>query len=119
MFERKYDYILLEGERLFWGLHPRGLAYKALSAMLNRLWNYKDAYMLFICDYKVPYSNNLAERDFRLCKTQQKVSGCFRSWAGVVCFAVLRSFISTTRKRDQPMLPAIQSLFAKSTNIAG
>ena len=58
VFEHKYDYILLEGERLLEGLHPRGLAYKALSAMLNRLWTYKDAYMLFICDYKVPYTND-------------------------------------------------------------
>jgi len=99
VFEHKYDYILLEGERLLEGLHPRGLAYKALSAMLNRLWTYKDAYMLFICDYKVPYTNNLAERDFRLCKSQQKVSGCFCSWAGVVCFAVLRSFISESYHR--------------------
>jgi transposase len=67
----------------------------------------------------VPFTNNLAERDFRLCKSQQKVSGCFRSWGGVVCFAVLRSFISTIRKRSQPLFPALKSLFTKSTNIAG
>ena len=41
----------------------------------------------FLCDYRVVFTNNLAERDLRHCKTRQKVSGCFRSWRGLECYA--------------------------------
>ena len=119
LFERRYDCLLVEGEAVLEGLHPKGLAFRELSAMIDRLRTYKDAYMLFMRDFRVPFTNNLAERDFRLCKTQQKVSGCFRSWGGLVCFATLRSFISTARKRNQPLLPAVKMLFAKPVHIAG
>ncbi|MDR2176150.1 MAG: transposase [Synergistaceae bacterium] len=61
-----------------------------LRRMLNRLRDYKAAYMLFINNYDAPFTNNQTERDLRPCKTKQKVSGCFRLSAGSVSkFAVL------------------------------
>ena len=59
----------MAGEAVLEGLHHRWLAFKELNAMVDRLRTYKDAYMLFIRDFRVPFTNNLAERDFRLCKT--------------------------------------------------
>jgi transposase len=66
--------------------------------MVNRLRDYKAAYMLFIEDYNAPFTNNQAERDLRPCKTKQKVSGCFRSWRGLEVFAAVSGYFSTLKK---------------------
>jgi len=69
--------------------------------------------LLFVKNYDAPFTNNLAERDLRPCKTKQKVSGCFRSWDGLLCFANIRSFISTAKKRSINLLDAFSSLFSQ------
>jgi len=76
-------------------------------AMLNRLTAYKDCYLLFIRDYKAPFTNNLAERDLRFLKTKQNVSGLFRSWDGILNYMNIRSFISTLKKRKMNLFSAI------------
>jgi transposase len=53
----------------------------------------------FLTDPSVPFTNNLAERDGRMMKLRQKISGGFRSEQGAVDFAVVRSLISTARKQ--------------------
>ena len=75
-----------------------------LRKMLERLRCYKDSYLLFMKDYSAPFINNLTERDLRPNKIKQKISGCFRSWAGIVAFARIRSFSSTVRKRNLGLL---------------
>jgi len=63
-------------------------------------------------DFQVPFDNNLAERDLRMMKVQQKISGTFRSKKGGSDFWRIQSYISTIRKHDVNLIDAIHSVFA-------
>jgi len=66
--------------------------------LLERLINYEDEVLRFMTDERIPYTNNQGERDLRMSKVQQKISGCFRSMQGAYNFARIRSYISTCIK---------------------
>jgi len=113
-FECDYDCLVEKGHAALAKLKAKALGRDELRRMVNRLKNYKECYLLFIRDYAAPFTNNLAERDLRPCKTKQKVSGCFRSWSGALRYAKIRSFISTLKKRSGNLFDSISLAFAAS-----
>jgi transposase len=94
-------------------LGQRGrLAQSDARNLLDRITKHKAAYLRFVTDFRVPFDNNLAERDLRMSKLQQKISGCFRTPQGANIFCRIRGYISTLRKQGYDLLPALFSLWS-------
>jgi transposase len=88
------------------------VAQSAPRNLLDRIIEHKAAYLRFVTDFRVPFDNNLAERDLRMSKLQQKISGCFRTDDGANAFCRIRGYISTLRKQGHDLLPALLSLWS-------
>lgn len=80
--------------------------------LLLRLFHYKQDVLRFLYDPAVPFTNNDAERDLRMMKCKQKISGGFRTAQGAEQFARIRGFISTIRKQGLSIISSIQSIFS-------
>ncbi len=79
--------------------------------LLNRLCGYNDKILAFMYDF----DNNLAERDLRMTKVKQKISGTFRSKDGAKAFTRIRGYVSTVQKNGLNALDCIKS--ASTSNI--
>jgi transposase len=84
---------------------------KTAINLLDRLKKWKKEVILFAIDFSVPFDNNLAERDLRMMKLKQKISGCFRSVQGAMDFSNLRSVIASAKKQNINRFEVIYNLF--------
>jgi len=82
--------------------------------LIARLRKHRNEVLRFITDLRVPFDNNLAERDIRMPKLKQKVSGCFREETGVKHFATIRSYLSTLRKQSANIYQSLVLTFQGS-----
>jgi transposase len=90
----------------------RGRARRSPAArLLARLDAHRDEVLRLLDDTRVPFDNNQAERDLRMVKLQQKISGCWRTPAGAAAFLALRSYLSTARKHGRNPLAVLGQLF--------
>lgn len=106
---RQYRALLAKGRRL----NPRqpSRAQSKAANLLTRLEDYDLSVLAFLLDPEVPFTNNTSERDMRMAKVRQKISGCFRTFEGARVFARVRSYISTCRKQKQNILQALCDAF--------
>ncbi len=80
---------------------PPGPVERRHRALARRIRRRLDDYLRFASDLQVPFDNNPAERDIRMVKIKQKVSGCLRTLTGAQDFAAMRSYLATAAKHGR------------------
>jgi len=118
-FHKRYLQILDAGYRQnpaaeLYDPRPRRGRKKQTKArnLLDRFRDHPDSILAFMRDFSVPFDNNLSERDLRMMKLRQKISGTFRSFNALVDFCRIRSYVSTARKNGLNALDALRRVFA-------
>ena len=112
-FDAEYDAILQRGFQTNPPPEPAGTRKRGRPKqsppknLLDRLQKHKAGILAFMYDFDIPFDNNLAERDIRMVKLKQKISGAFRTLAGAHTFCALRSYISTVRKQGGNVIAAL------------
>jgi len=79
--------------------------------LLDRFHDHPDGILAFMRDFAIPFDNNLSERDLRMMKLRQKISGTFRNFDALVDFCRIRGYVSTARKNGLNALDALRRVF--------
>lgn len=114
-FGERYDALIGEGKKLSpppprTGKRGRP-ALGPAGSLLARLESHRADVLRFATDFTVPFDNNQAERDVRMVKLQQKISGGWRSEHGAKSFLDVRSYLGTARKHGQSAMVVLRELF--------
>ena len=83
---------------------------KRHNALARRLLDRQDDYLRFTTDWRIPADNNGSERDIRMIKLRQKVSGCLRTLTGAQQFCAIRSYLSTAAKHHKRLFEVLVML---------
>ncbi len=110
-YSNRYDQILIEGVKANKSTRNR-LAKQEEKTLLNRLVKYKKNHLLFLYDFRVHYSNNMSEKDLRICKNRQKMAGGFRTVSGRQMYCRILSFIETIKRRRKNIFQSIKELIS-------
>jgi len=110
-FAQRYDAVLEDGAQANPPPPPTGKRGRPkrgkAGSLVDRLREHKEATLAFMTDLTLPFDNNQAERDIRMTKVREKISGCFRTPTGAARFCRIRGYISTLRKQGRPILTAL------------
>jgi transposase len=126
-FQSRFDAVIEEARKLYGALQkkqrnrrrgsiiPDSPLRTAGRKLARRMEAKKEQVLRFMQDFSVPFDNNQSERDLRMIKVKQKISGCFRTEKGAEDFCKLRSYVSTMRKQGYRAMEAIRSVVAGKT----
>lgn len=123
--QKRYRNILTRGEKELPSIPPKqnGKRGKVAKSDAHNLWerlkNYESAVLLFAKISYVPFTNNRAERDLRMSKVKQKVSGCFRTKKYAEAYCRISSYLQTMANKGYNPLVAIQMAFSGQISADG
>ncbi len=112
----RYERLLADGQAAnppppATGRRPGRARRSPAARLLARLDAHREEVLRSLDDSRVAFDNNQAERDLRMVKLQQKISGCWRTPAGAEVFLALRSYVATARKHGMNPLAVLRQLF--------
>lgn len=110
MYVKSYDEILQQATKQYQSDYDTNAYKDEERRLITRLKEYKDNHLLFMYDFKIPFSNNRAEADIRPAKRKQNI-GIFRSSNGAKYYLQIRSFVSTFLKNNRNVFQGICDAF--------
>lgn len=114
-YEDEYSRIIKEGEKEFKNdTNPHKDYNGEDMKLLRRLKKYKENHLVFMYDFRIPFDNNLAERDLRMIKVKKKISGGFRSDKGGEAYTAIKTYLSIMRKQGNNLYKSIRLAFEKT-----